>query len=583
MKIVHWALEDRNKILTTMSSSVLRIILLVLLAQFLPSTTRSLYCSEQRTKHGMVVSAHRLASEVGVEIMKRGGNAIEAAVAVGFALAVVFPEAGNIGGGGFMLIRMHDEKAVTVDFREKAPKKATRTMYLDSAGIVTDKSVDGHLSVGVPGTVAGLLKALDEFGTMKLHDVIEPSIQLAEHGFVVDDRLAESFEDYKDILLQYPSTVQTFTRGGQLFKEGDTLRQPDLAATLRRIQEEGVDGFYQGTTARLIVEEMRRGGGLITEDDLNDYEAVVRQPLKGSYRGYEILAVPTPSSGGLCLLQLLNIVEGYDLASMGFHSSRSVHVMAEAMKRVYADRAEFMGDPDFVDVPVNMLISKEYAQMRRNEIDTLTATQSSLVHHGGIKLKEGEHTTHYCVVDREGNVVSTTYTLNDLFGSKVVVGGAGFFLNDEMDDFSSKPGVPNIYGLLGSEANAIEPEKRMLSSMCPTIVLKEGKPIIVLGARGGSRIITTVFQTIVNVIDFGMNIQDAIDFPRFHHQWLPDTLIYEQFAFSTDVVYNLQAIGHNPREKQSATGQLEALYIDYEKGFIFGAPDLREGGVAVGY
>ncbi|MBI4547877.1 MAG: gamma-glutamyltransferase [Ignavibacteriae bacterium] len=559
-------------------------VVVIAVALFFPRIEGTIHCSQQRAKQGMVVSAHQRASEVGVEIMKRGGNAVDAAVAVGFALAVVFPEAGNIGGGGFMLIRSHDGEAVTVDFREKAPKKATRTMYLDSAWNVTDKSVDGHLSVGVPGTVAGFIKALDEFGTMKLHDVIDPAIQLAEHGFEVDDRLAGSLEDYKDILLSFPSTEEALTKEGRLYKEGDTLQQPELASTLRRIQRDGVDGFYRGTTARLIVEEMQRGGGLITEDDLTEYRAVLRQPLKGSYRGYEILTVPPPSSGGLCLLELLNIMEGYDLSSWGFHSSRSVHAMVEAMKRVYADRAEFMGDPDFVDVPVEALSSKSYAEKRRREIDTLAATQSSLVHHGDrTYLNEGDHTTHYCVIDREGNIVSTTYTLNDLFGSKVIVDGAGFFLNDEMDDFSAKPGVPNIYGLLGSEANAIEPEKRMLSSMCPTIVLKDGKPIMTLGARGGSRIITTVFQTIVNVVDFGMNIQQVVELPRFHHQWFPDTLIYERFSFPADVLNNLEAMGHTLRERPLATGALEALYIDHEKGVILGGTDSREGGVAVGY
>ncbi|HEV8539179.1 MAG TPA: gamma-glutamyltransferase [Bacteroidota bacterium] len=539
--------------------------------------------SQERAKHGMVVSADRLASQVGVDILRRGGNAVDAAVAAGFALAVVYPEAGNIGGGGFMLIRRSNGDAAVIDFREKAPQRAFEKMYLDSLGNVTDQSVDGHLSSGVPGTVAGFVKALEEYGTMKLPEVIQPAIDLAVRGFVVDYRLAASFEDYSETLLKFPSTARLFTKDGHFFREGDTLRLPDLAATLLRIRQKGRDGFYRDETARLIVGEMERGGGIISMDDLDDYEAVVREPLKGAYRGYEILSMPPPSSGGLCLLELLHLVEGYDLSSMGFHSSRAVHVMTEAMKRVFADRAEFMGDPDVVDVPVDRLVSKEYADLRRKEIDTLTATHGELVHHGMLEAKESGNTTHYGVIDGDGNIATVTYTLNDLFGSKVVVDGAGFLLNDEMDDFSSKPGVPNAYGLIGGYANAIAPNKRMLSSMCPTILLKDGKPRMVLGARGGSRIITTVFETIVNLVDFGMKGQEAVDQPRFHHQWLPDTLIYEPFCFPADVVQNLEARGHVLREKHSATGQLEAIFIDVEKGIIYGAPDPREGGVAVGY
>ena len=531
----------------------------------------------------MVVSADRLASQAGVDILERGGNAVDAAVAVGFALAVVYPEAGNIGGGGFMLIRKQNGDAVTIDFREKAPAHAYETMYLDSLGNVSEKSVDGHLSVGVPGTVAGFVKALEEYGTMKLEEVLQPAVTLAEQGFVVDYRLAGSFEGYKDILLKFPSTVKAFTREERLFAEGDTLRQPMLAATLRRIQKNGAEGFYRGETARLILAEMQRGGGILTVDDLRDYEAVERAPIRTTYRGCEILSMPPPSSAGLCLSELFNIVEGYDLSSMGFHSSRSVHVMTEAMKRVYADRAEYMGDPDAVEVPVDKLASKSYAEIRRKEIDSLHASEARIVHHGDLQWKEGQNTTHYCVIDKDGSIVSTTYTLNDLFGSKVVVDGAGFFLNDEMDDFSSKPGVPNAYGLIGGYANAIAPNKRMLSSMSPTILLKDERPVMVLGARGGSRIITSVFEAIVNVVDFEMRGQDAIDQPRFHHQWLPDTLIYEKYCFPADVVRNLEALGHVVREQAGATGEIEAIYIDQKSGIIYGAPDPREGGVAVGY
>lgn len=530
-----------------------------------------------------VVCACPQAAEVGVNIMKQGGNAVDAAVAVGFALAVVYPEAGNIGGGGYMLISFSNDESVVIDFRERAPYAATRTMYLDSSGNVTNQSLLGHRSVAVPGTVAGLVKALEKYGTKSLHDIIQPAVDLAEQGFVVDQKLAARLKECREELLLFPSTVEIYTRNDSLLKEGDTLRIPDLAATLRRIQQNGHQGFYGGETARLIVEDMRQNGGLITQKDLADYEAIIREPLKTRYRGYEILSVPPSSSGGLCLFGLLQIVEGFDLSAMGFHSVRSVHVITEAMKRVYADRAEVMGDPAFTDVPIDLLTSKEYAERRRKEIDTASATPASLVRAGTVSFKEDRHTTHYVVADQLGNVVSVTYTINDLFGSKAVVKGAGFFLNDEMDDFSAKPGVPNAYGLIGGEANAIEPGKRPLSSMTPTIVLKDGKPFMALGARGGSKIITAVFQTIINVIDYGMNVQQAVDAPRFHHQWLPDELVYEQHAFSDEVVQNLQSKGHTLRRTQHSLGELQALWIDSGTGFMYGAPDKREGGVAIGY
>ena len=548
-----------------------------------PLHLRSLSQTDVYAKEGMVVSAHHSASEIGVDILKRGGNAVDAAVAVGFALAVVYPEAGNIGGGGFMVIRLKNGAVIGIDFREKAPKAAWRSMFLDSLGNVSDKSHLGHLSVGVPGTVAGLLKALEKYGTMKTEAILQPAIDIAHQGFVVDKRLEENFVDYKDELFSFPSTVRAFTKNGVLYTEGDTLRQPELAKSLERIQRLGKEGFYRGETARLIIEEMRRGGGLLTYEDLEEYEAVLREPIKGRYRGYDIISMSPPSSGGICLMQLLSIVEGYDLKRMGFHSSSSIHVMTEAMKRVYADRAEYMGDPDYVDVPVDFLISKEYASIRRNEIDSRKATPGGIVHHGKYLNREGENTTHYVVADREGNVVSTTYTINDLFGSKVVVEGGGFFLNDEMDDFSAKPGVQNIYGLIGGDANAIVADKRMLSSMTPTIVLKEGKPVMAFGARGGPKIITAVFQTLVNVIDFEMTLQEAVNAPRFHHQWIPDELLYEKNCFSEDVQNNLQSKGHILKERKFSLGELEALFIDPRTGRMYGAPDHREGGVAIGY
>ncbi len=536
-----------------------------------------------RAKHAMVVSANRLASEVGVKIMKAGGNAVDASVAVGFALAVVFPEAGNIGGGGFMVLRMKNGASTTIDFREKAPERASRTMYLDSAGNPTDRSVNGHLSVGVPGTVAGFAKALKEFGTMKLRDVLRPAVELATRGFVVDSRLAGNLQSYSEELKAYPATTGIFFRGGKPLREGDSLRQPELANTLERIRKSGPDEFYQGQTARLIVAEMERGHGLISADDLKHYQAAERKPVEGTYRGYDLIAMAPPSSGGICLLELLNIIEGYDIASMGYHSSRSVHVMAEAMKRVFADRNEFLGDPDFVANPVERLISKDYAARLRAGIDPLKATPSNLIRHDSTGHDEGRNTTNYVVADQYGNIVSTTYTLNDAFGSKVIVTGAGFFLNDEMDDFSVKPGVPNLYGLIGGDANAILPGKRPLSSISSTIVLKDGKPIMALGARGGSMIITSVFQTLVNVIDFGMNIQEAVDAPRFHHQWLPDTLSFEKFCLPADVLDNLRQNGYALKQLDMPVGEVEALMIDPVGGWIYGGPDPHEGGVAAGY
>lgn len=537
-----------------------------------------------RARHGMVVSADGLASRVGVGILKKGGNAVDAAVAVGFALAVVHPQAGNLGGGGYMLIRMADGEAVTVDFREKAPAAASRNMYLDEKGeFIPEKSQVGALSVGVPGSVAGLLLALKKYGTMDVDEVIEPAIHLAEHGFVLNYRLAESLEHFFPEFMKFPSSARVFTVGGQPFHEGDTLVQNDLAKTLRLIKEKGREGFYNGEIAELIVTEMKRSGGLITDDDLDDYDPVIREPVWGSYRGYEVLSMGPSSSGGMGLIQLLNIVEGYDIGSLGFLSSKTLHLYAEAMRRVYADRAHFLGDPDFIDIPVDWLISKEYAGERRREIDSTKATPSRDVRHGERQGREHGETTHYCVVDTYGNVVSTTATLNDSFGSKLVVDGAGFFLNDEMDDFSAKPGVPNMYGLVGSEANAVEPNKRMLSSMAPTVVLKNGKPFMIVGSPGGGTIITTVFQVITNVIDFKMNIQEAVDAPRVHDQWLPDTVYYERRGLPIDVVENLRARGHNVAERSGTHGEAEAILIDLEKGLIYGASDPRGYGEAVGY
>lgn len=562
---------------------VQRTVLFFMILIFLPLAAGSVE-KPYRAKHAMVVSADARASDVGVRIMRNGGNAVDAAVAVGFALAVVFPEAGNVGGGGFMVIHMHDGRSATIDFRETAPAKSTASMYLDSAGNPTDASLEGYRSAGIPGTVAGLLKALQMFGSMSRARVIGPAIALAKHGLLVNERLAGLFQNYKDKLLLYASTARFLSSKGRLPQEGETIKLNALAAALQRIAATGCDGFYRGKTAQLIVKEMQQGGGIITAGDLARYAALVRKPLGGSYRGYEILTCPPPSSGGICLLEALNILEGYDLSGFGYHSAKSIHFIAEAMKRAHADRAHWLGDPDFVKMPVDQLISKEYAMQRRKEIDSIRATAQDDVLAGQFPTQEGNNTTNFSVIDAEGNVVAVTYTLNDLFGSKVIVDGGGFFLNDEMDDFSAKPGAPNTFGLIGAQANAIEPNKRPLSSIVPTIVLKDGKPILVLGARGGPRIISAVLQAIIDVVDYDMNIQDAVSMPRFHHQWTPDTLRYEQRAFSKETLDALMNAGYHCAELPFPNaGAMECIAIDPETGIRYGGEDPREGGVAAGY
>jgi gamma-glutamyltranspeptidase/glutathione hydrolase len=537
-----------------------------------------------RGKRGMVVSADEFASRVGIEILKKGGNAVDAAVAVGFTLAVTFPQAGNIGGGGFMVIRMADGRTTTIDFREKAPSAARRDMYLDEQGnFQPTRSQVGHLSAGVPGSVAGLLYALEHFGTRKREHVLQPAIDFAERGFPVSYRLADALKADLQNLSLFPATRKIFTKNGEPFEEGDLLVQKDLAETLKRIKKQGRDGFYKGKTADLIVREMKRGGGLITHDDLESYQAVERPPVRGFYRGYEIISMGPPSSGGVALIQLLNLLEPFDVRSMGFASSRSVSLMVEAMKLVYADRAAFLGDSDFYPVPVQKLISKEYARERRKLLDTTRAVPSSQISHGVIPLPEGSETTHYCVVDRWGNAVSVTTTINSWFGSMVVVEGAGFLLNNEMDDFSAKPGVPNQYGLLGGEANSIQPGKRMLSAMTPTIVVKDDHPFLITGTPGGSTIITTVLQVITNIIDHGMRLQEAIDAPRIHHQWYPDTLLYEKFGLAHDALENLRARGYHLKQREGYQGRAEGILIDRQKGLYFGATDPRGYGAAIGY
>jgi gamma-glutamyltranspeptidase/glutathione hydrolase len=532
----------------------------------------------------MVVAADPIAARVGLKILQQGGNAIDAAAAVGFALAVTYPAAGNLGGGGFMVMRFADGKVKTLDYREAAPLAATRDMFLDKNGnFLEQKSTNGHLACGVPGSVAGMMYAQRRYGRLTRAQVLKPAINLAENGFPLHYRLAEDLERMIPEFSKYRSSTKAFTKKGKPYKEGEMFRQKDLAKTLKRIKDKGRDGFYKGETAKLIIAEMKRGKGLITLKDLEDYGSVIRDPVYGSYHGYEIISMGPTSGGGVGLIQLLNILEGYNLNRYGWNSSKTVHYMTEAMRRVYADRAEFLGDPDFVNVPVAWLTSKEYAAQRRATIDSAKATPSSQVSHGLQPPPEKDHTTHYSVVDKYGNCVSVTTTLNDAYGSKVVVSGAGFLLNDEMDDFSAKPGVPNVYGLLGNSANAIAPNKRMLSSMTPTIVLKDGKPFMIIGTPGGSTIMTTILQVIINIVDFKMTIQEAIDAPRFHHQWMPDKLMYEERSLSQDTIDNLRALGYSLHERENTTGLAEGIMFDRKKGLLLGATDPRGYGEAVGY
>ena len=546
-----------------------------------PSSLDGASRSPVKARHGIVVSADSLASAAGVDVLRRGGNAVDAAVAVGFVLAVTYPEAGNIGGGGFMVIRMAGGEATMIDFRERAPSSATADMYLDGRGNpVPEKSLTGPLSAGVPGTVSGFMTALNEYGRLGREAVMERAVELAEEGFPVNEHLARALREEMPRFSLFPSTLRAFTRAGEPYRWGDTLRQPDLAATLRAIMQRGSEGFYEGEVAARIVAEMKRDGGIISGGDLRDYESVERDPLRGSYRGYEIITAPPPSAGGVTVLQVLNCLEGFDIRSMGWNSSRAVHVFAAACQRSFADRLTWLGDPDFVHVPVQMLIGKVYAAARMAGFDSLRAMRSPQIRAGG--AEESHQTTHYCVADEFGNVVSVTFTLNNLFGCKTVVDGAGFFLNDEMDDFAVKPGSPNLYGLPGGAANAIEPGKRMLSSMAPTILVRAGRPFLVLGARGGSRIPTAVAQVIMNVVDFGMNVQEAVDAPRVHEQWIPDTLLFEKRGLEADVTRNLGSMGYVLEEIENSA-EAEALLLDFKSGWKYGGPDPRENAFAIGY
>ena len=562
------------------------IVLLLVVALNVPVTIAR---EPVRGRHGMVASTNEVASSVGVEIMKRGGNAVDAAIAVAFALAVTHPAAGNLGGGGFMMIRLKDGRTTAIDYREMAPGAAHRNVYLDKNGNLIEGeggSLVGYRAAGIPGTVRGMELALKKYGSGKLTwaQLVEPARQLAGRGFVVTHELARSLYSNREYLEKYAETKRIYLKGGKFYQEGEFFRQPELAATFARLQRFGPNEFYEGETARLIVADMKRNNGLMTMNDLRGYVAKERPPVLGNYRGYEIISMPPPSSGGAVLIQMLNILEGFDLTKVDANSSERYHLMAEAMRRAFADRAEYMGDSDFVKVPVAGLTDKSYAATLRSSINIDKASTSAEVRAGKPLGYESDETTHFTVVDAEGNVVANTYTLNNSYGSAAVAKGTGMLLNDEMDDFAAKPGTANMYGLIQGERNAVAPRKRPLSAMTPTIVLrKDGSLWFTVGSPGGPTIINTVFCVITNVIDFDMNIQQAIDAPRMHHQWLPDELVGEPYGFSGDTQRALTTRGHT-LAKQRYLGDAEGIMIEEKTGVRLGATDPRRSdGAAVGY
>lgn len=578
--------------------TLLSLVLAFAVAPFAAGATRPVHA-----QHAMVVTVHQLASQVGVEILQAGGNAVDAAVATGFALAVVHPAAGNIGGGGFMLIRMADGKAHFLDYREKAPAAARPDMYLDEHGnVIEGASEIGYKAIGVPGSVAGMVYAEQKYGKLSLKQVMDPAIKLARDGYALTWGEASDLHD--QYLSKFPESHRVFQRDGDYYKAGEVFRQPDLARTLERI-EARPDDFYHGELARELAAAVQKGGGLITAGDLGAYEVKEREPVRGTYRGYEVISAPPPSSGGTVLIESLNILEGFDLAKMESRSSTSIHYTVEAFRRAFFDRAEFMGDPDFSKIPVAQLVDKRYAAAWRDTIDPARATPSNALTRPGIFSQleqyaanhppamlnhEGNHTTHYSVVDADGNAVSVTTTINSWFGSRVTADGLGFLLNDEMDDFSSKPGVPNSDGLIQGMANAIGPGKRPLSSMTPTIVVHNGKAVMVLGSPGSSKIITTVANVLMGVVDYGMNIQEAVNAPRFHNQWLPDIVNVEKW-FSPDTLsalhkmgYSLQIGLHEGSYTAPYWSDAECIAVDEKTADRLGATDGRNSnGKAMGY
>jgi len=528
-------------------------------------------------KNGCVASAHPIASEIGLVILKKGGNAFDAMIATQLALAVVYPAAGNLGGGGFTVARTSNSELLSLDYREMAPLKGSRNMYIDSAGNArTDWSQNGHLSVGVPGTVAGIF-AEYKYAKLPFKELIQPAIDLAENGFVLTENEARSFNGNKEDFIKYNTKPAPLVKTAE-WKVGDTLFQPELAKTLILIRDNGLKGFYEGETAKLIVEEMQRGNGMISYDDLKSYTCKPRKPVEFDYRGYHVVSMPPSSSGGIILGEMLKMIEPYPMSSYGFQTKRGVQLMIEAERRAYADRAEHLGDPDFWNVPQNILLSSAYLKKRMSDYDSTKAGVSANIKAGNVH--ESNQTTHISIIDKDGNMVAVTTTLNNSYGSKTFVGGAGFLLNDEMDDFSIKPGVPNMYGALGGDANAIEPGKRMLSSMTPTLVLKDNKPFIVVGTPGGTTITTSVFQSIVNVVDFDMSAADAVNKPKFHHQWYPDSVEIEK-GFSETTAQQLKNMGYKLIDL-GAIGRTELIKI-LPDGTREGAADIRGDDSVSGY
>lgn len=534
-------------------------------------------------KHGMVASQETLASRTGVEILKQGGNAVDAAVAVAFSLAVTLPRAGNIGGGGFMLVHIAKEnKTIAIDYREMAPSKAKKNIFLDENGDAVEKLSREHgLAVGVPGTVMGMSLALEKYGTMTLAQVTAPAIKMAQEGISITPDLAQSLAGLKRRMAQWPTTAAIFYKAdGSDYQVDDILKQPELAHSLSLIAEKGTKGFYEGETATKLINAVKDAGGIMTLDDLKNYKVVEREPVRGEYRGYEVVSMPPPSSGGVHIIEMLNVLQQFPIDKLGHNTAQTIHLMAETMKYAYSDRSEYLGDPDFYKVPVRALTSKDYAQKIASQIAMNKATPSAEIKPGKLAPYESDQTTHFSVVDKWGNAVSNTYTLNFSYGSGLVAKGTGILLNNEMDDFSAKPGVPNGYGLVGGDANAVEGNKRPLSSMSPTIVMKDGKPFLVTGSPGGSRIITTTLQIIMNVIDHGLNIAEASNAARVHHQWQPDELRVES-SFNRDTISLLEAKGHKVKV-QSAMGSTQSIMVT-EQG-IFGASDPRHSGSeAIGY
>lgn len=529
-----------------------------------------------RTEKGMVVSDSAIASEVGASILKRGGTAVDAAIATAFALAVTYPTAGNLGGGGFMVVRLADGTSLAIDYRERAPRRAAKDMYLDANGNVRPgASTIGYLAAGVPGTVAGMAEAHRRFGKLPWRDLVEPAVKLAREGFPLSYDLSSELRRMAILFARFPESHRIFNRDGKFYEWGEKMVQTDLARTLERIRNGGEKGFYEGETARLLAADMRANGGLIDEEDMRNYRVTIRDVLKGSYRGYEVLTMPPPSSGGIALLQMLGIVEGFDLGASGFGSSTAYHLMIEAMKRAFADRAAHLGDPDFAKVPIDSLMNRDYWLAMRRSIDPTKATPADQIKAGDFAVRESEHTTHFSVVDAAGNAVANTYTINSGYGAGAVAKGLGFLLNNEMDDFAAKVGVPNAYGLIQGEANAIQPGKRPLSSMTPTIVVRGGKLAYVIGSPGGPTIINTVFQTILNLVDFDMNIQRAVSAPRIHHQWLPDQVRYETLGMNPDTRAALEKLGHLFAPRGGSMGSCNSIAIDLRTGHRLAGVDPR--------